>query len=103
MTRHGIEHLRDNLVSVLATVARGEVVTVTRRGVAVAEIHPVGGARTCPATCGWCTNFGGERGGYTCSAPVAAEWFAAFLDPVTGILNCAAEDCPGFRSRRAAG
>lgn len=39
----GVRELKDHLSEVLARVARGETVTVTRRGRRIAEIVPPGG------------------------------------------------------------
>lgn len=36
--------MRDRLRTILASVARGIPITITRRGAPVAEIHPVGTA-----------------------------------------------------------
>lgn len=44
MTRIAVRVLRDSLGEILALVARGQIVTITRRGRPIAEIHPVGTA-----------------------------------------------------------
>lgn len=67
-------------------------------GLPVREVDRAGG---CSRVCGFCRHFGrvgyGLNRPYVCHGPAVAREFAAdFLNRETGVLNCAAENCPGF-------